>query len=75
MAVKAHITAQAAKTPSINAPTEALNQGSCWRRMLDSTYRALTLVKTGFRTSQIAFYAIFLRHLEDSLDLPTVWVT
>jgi len=32
----AQATAQAAKTPSINASTEALNQGSCWRRMGDS---------------------------------------
>jgi hypothetical protein len=35
----AHTTAQAAKTPSINAPTEALNQRSCWRRMGDSNLR------------------------------------
>jgi hypothetical protein len=33
----AHRTAQVAKNPSINAPTEALNQGSCWRRMGEST--------------------------------------
>jgi len=40
--------AQKAKTPSINAPTEALNQGSCWRRMGDSTYFPVALMKTGF---------------------------
>ena len=47
----AHATAQAAKTPSINASTEALNQGSCWRRMLDSHYRSLARINTGFKSS------------------------
>jgi hypothetical protein len=42
----AHTLAQKAKTPSINASIEALNQGSCWRRMGDSNYRPSVLVKT-----------------------------
>ncbi len=29
------------KTPLMNASTEALNQGSCWRRMGDSNPRGL----------------------------------
>ena len=58
----AHGTAQATKTPLINAPTEVLNQGSCWRRMLDSHYRPVARMNTDFMLTRNAFYAIFLRH-------------
>jgi hypothetical protein len=43
--------AQVANTPSINAPTEALNQGSCWRRMGETHQCLLTSINTGFMTS------------------------
>jgi hypothetical protein len=58
----AHGTAQATKTPLINAPTEVLNQGSCWRRMVDSHYRPSIRINAGVMVCQITFYAISLRH-------------
>lgn len=54
----AHSLAQSNKNSLSEVPLEALNQGSYWRRMLDSHYRSLAFVNPGARVYQITFYAI-----------------
>jgi hypothetical protein len=45
-------------TPSINTPTEALNQGICWRIMLDSNYHPGVRINTEGGRARNTFYAI-----------------
>jgi hypothetical protein len=42
--------------------------------MVDSHYHSGVLINTEVGRARNTFYAIFLRHLEDSLNLPTVGV-
>jgi hypothetical protein len=56
-------------TPSINTPTEALNQGICWRIMLDSNYHPGVRINTEGGRARNTFYAIFLRHLSTPFNI------
>ena len=51
------------KTPSTNASSEALNQGSYWQRIVASHYCPLARINTDFVLTRRAFYAISLRQV------------